>query len=92
MLLLVYSVFLCSYFIFEEYGDPYRFFARVLFVLGIFVFDRGIRNTWKHPLFFAITGYMTYLLLSGSWSDPLDWYRLGQKFIGLRASGNKAAH
>ena len=80
VLLLTYGIFLCSYFIFDEYSDPYRFFTRVLFVLGLFVIDQGIRDTWRHPLFFAITGYMVYLLLSGFWSDPFDWYRLGQKF------------
>jgi len=79
LLLCAYGVFLCSYFIFEDYSEPYRFFARVVFVLGIFVFIGGIRDTWRHPAFLAMASYMTYLLLSGLWSDPLDWYRLGQK-------------
>jgi O-antigen ligase len=80
LLLSVYGMFLCSYFFFDEYSDPYRFFARVLFVLGLFVFDKGVKSTWRHPVFYAIACYMTYLLVSSFWSDPLDWYRLGQKF------------
>jgi O-antigen ligase len=79
LLLAAYGVFLCSYFIFEDYSEPYRFFARVVFSLGIFVFFRGIRDTWRHPAFLAMAIYMLYLLCSGLWSDPLDWYRLGQK-------------
>jgi O-antigen ligase len=31
-----------------------------------------------HPLFRAVLAYMGYLLLSGLWSQPLEWYRLGQ--------------
>ena len=50
-----------------------------MFPLGIFVFFRGIRDTWQRPAFLAMAIYMLYLLLSGLWSDPLDWYRLGQK-------------
>ena len=47
---------------------------------GLFVFDKGVKSTWRHPVFYAIACYMTYLLVSSFWSDPLDWYRLGQKF------------
>ena len=79
LLLSTYGIFLCSYFIFDDYSDPYRFFARVLFVFGIFVFAQGMRNIWRQPLF-QITGlYMLYLLLSGFWSSPMEWFRLGQK-------------
>ena len=35
VLLVLYGVFLCSYFIFDEYGEPYRFFGRILFLLGL---------------------------------------------------------
>lgn len=80
VLLSAYGIFLCSYFIFDEFSDPYRFFARVVFVLGLFVFARGIRGARRHPLFLVTTVYMGYLLVSCFWSDPLDWYRLGQKF------------
>ena len=72
-------MFLCCYFFLEDYSDPYRFFARVLFVLGLFVFDRGIKSTWRHPVFYAMACYMTYLLVSCFWSETSDWYRLGQK-------------
>lgn len=78
-LLATYGMFLCCYFFFDDYSDPYRFFARVLFVLGFFVFYKGIKNTWRHPVFFAVIAYMAYLLLSGFWSNPLDWFQLGQK-------------
>lgn len=80
MLLAAYGVFLCSYFIFQDYSDPYRFFARVVFVLGIFVFYTGIKSVWRHPLFLAIAGYMAYLLISGFWSDAFHWFLWGQKF------------
>lgn len=79
LLLAAYGVFLCSYFIFRDYGDPYRVFARGVFVLGIFVVVTGIRDIWRQPLFLAIAVYIFYLLLSGFWSNPLDWYRFGQK-------------
>jgi O-antigen ligase len=75
----LYGVFLCSYFVFPEYSQPYRFFARVVFVLGIFVTVGGIRATWRHPVFRAMAVYMIYLLLSAFWSDPFDWFLLGQK-------------
>jgi O-antigen ligase len=77
-LLAAYGIFLCSYFLFEDYSDPYRFFARVVFVLGIFYFVPNIREIWRHPLFLAVAVYTLYLLLSGFWSDPRDWYRFGQ--------------
>jgi O-antigen ligase len=80
LLLAAYGTFLCSYFIFQDYSDPYRFFARVVFVLGIFVVLGSIREFWRHALFQVLAVYMLYLLLSGFWSDPLDWYRFGQKF------------
>ncbi len=72
-------MFLCSYFIFRDYSDPYRFFARVVFVLGVFVLFGSFREFWRDTLFRVLAVYMLYLLLSGFWSDPLDWYRLGQK-------------
>ncbi|MBE9540013.1 MAG: O-antigen ligase family protein [Proteobacteria bacterium] len=79
LLLAVYGIFMCGYFIFQDYSDHYRFFAKFVFIPGLFVFVGGIRNTWRHPVFQAMAAYMFYLLLSGLWSDPLDWYRLGQK-------------
>jgi O-antigen ligase len=79
LLLAAYGVFLCSYFIFRDYSDPYRFFARVVFVLGVFALFGSFREFWRHTLFRVLAVYMLYLLLSGFWSDPLDWYRLGQK-------------
>ena len=79
LLLAAYGVFLCSYFIFNDYSKPYQFYARVVFIPSLFVVVGSIRNVWKHPLFQMIVAYLLYLLLSGFWSDPLDWYRLGQK-------------
>lgn len=79
LLLAAYGTFLCSYFIFRDYSDPYRFFARVVFVLGIFVVFGSLRQIWRHPLFRVLAAYMLYLLLSGLWSEPLDWYQVGQK-------------
>jgi O-antigen ligase len=79
LLLAAYGTFLCSYFIFRDYSDPYRFFARVVFVLGIFVLFGSLREVWRHPLFQVLAVYMLYMLLSGFWSKPFDWYLLGQK-------------
>jgi O-antigen ligase len=79
-MLAAYGGFLCCYFYFTDYSDPYRYFARFLFVLGLFVIAPGLRGTWKHPVFLPMTAYMAWLLLSGFWSEPLDWYQLGQKF------------
>jgi len=79
LLLTAYGTFLCSYFIFRDYSDPYRFFARVVFVLGIFVLVGSFRELGTHTLFRILAVYMLYLLLSGFWSEPLDWYRFGQK-------------
>jgi len=78
-LLAAYGTFLCSYFIFRDYSDPYRFFARVVFVLGVFVLFGSLREFWRHPLFQVLAVYMLYMLLSGFWSKPFDWYLLGQK-------------
>ncbi len=79
LLLAAYGTFLCSYFIFRDYSDPYRFFARVVFVLGVFVLFGSLREFWRHPLFQVLAFYMVYMLLSGFWSTPFDWYQLGQK-------------
>lgn len=79
LLLAVYGIFMCGYFIFQDYNDHYRFFARFVFVPGLVVFVGGVRDTWRHPVFQAMAAYMLYLLLSGFWSNPLDWYPLGQK-------------
>lgn len=79
LLLTAYGVFLCSYFLFQDYSDPYRFFARVVFVLGLYGLISSFREIRKHLLFQAVVVYMVYLLLSGFWSDPLDWYSFGQK-------------
>jgi len=79
LLLAAYGVFLCSYFIFDDYSKPYQFYARVVFILSLFIVVGSIREIWKHPVFQAIVAYIVYLLLAGLWSDPLDAYRLGQK-------------
>jgi len=80
LLLAVYGIFMCGYFILDDFNDHYRFFAKFVFVPGLLVFVGSIRELWSHPVFQAIAVYMLYLLLSGLWSDPLDWYRWGQKF------------
>lgn len=80
VLLLAYGVFMCGYFFFQDYNDHYRYFARFLFVISIVVIIKNIPAVWRHPVFLAATAYMFYLLLSGFWSVPPDWYRLGQKF------------
>ncbi|MEZ5503507.1 MAG: O-antigen ligase family protein [Halioglobus sp.] len=79
VLLAAYGVFLCSYFVFPDYSDPYRFFAKFVFLPGLFVMFASLREIRREPLFLATLAYLAYLLLSGLWSDPLDWYRLGQK-------------
>ena len=78
-MLAAYGTFLCSYFIFRDYSDPYRFFARVVFVLGVFVLCGSLKEFWRHPLFQLLAVYILYLLLSGFWSKPFNWYLLGQK-------------
>ena len=50
-----------------------------MFILSLFVVVGSIKEVWKHKLFQTIVAYILYLLLSGFWSDPLNWYRLGQK-------------
>ena len=77
-LLAVYGVFLCSFFFLQEYGDVYRFYARVISIPSLIAFFYSIRVVSGHPLFRLITLYMAYLLLSSLWSEPLDRYRLGQ--------------
>ena len=79
LLLFAYGVFTCSYFFLESYNSHYRLFARFVFVLGLFVFAKGIRENYKHPLFQIMSLYITYLLLSGLWDVPIDWFHLGQK-------------
>lgn len=80
LLLVAYGFFLCSYFIFDDYSDPYRVFARGVFIIGFFVIASGLRGTWRQPLFLAAALYLTYLLISAFWSEPMEWFRLGQKF------------
>jgi O-antigen ligase len=70
---------MCSYFIFDEYSEPYRVFARLVFPFGIFVCVAGVRDLWRLPIFQAVGAYLIYLLISGFWSDPLEWFLLGQK-------------
>ncbi len=77
-LLAAYGVFLCSFFFLQEYGDVYRFYARVISIPSLIAFFYSIRLVSGHPLFKLIALYMAYLLLSGLWSEPLDRYRLGQ--------------
>lgn len=77
-LLAAYGVFLCSFFFLQEYGDVYRFYARVIAIPSLIAFFYSIRRVSGHPLFRLITLYMAYLLLSSLWSEPLDRYRLGQ--------------
>jgi len=79
LLLAAYGGFLSCYFFLADYSSPYRYFARLLFVLGLFVIYPGIKGSWKHPVFLALAAYMGWLLLSGFWSTPLDWFLLGQK-------------
>jgi O-antigen ligase len=81
LLLAAYGIFMCSYFIFDDFSDPYRVFARAVFPLGLFVFAAGLRDLWRHPIFQTIVAYLLYLLLSAFWSDPLDWFHLGQKLV-----------
>ena len=77
-LLTAYGVFLCSFFFLQEYGDVYRFYARVISIPSLIAFFYSIRVVFRHPLFRLIALYMAYLLLSSLWSEPLDRYRLGQ--------------
>lgn len=79
ILLAAYGLFICGYFYLDHYSDHYRLFGRFVFVLGLFVFIGSIREVRGQLLFRLMLVYMLYLLLSGLWSDPLDWYRLGQK-------------
>lgn len=80
LLLFAYGVFMCGYFVVQDYSDHYRLFAKYVFPLGLFVFVGGMKGLWRQPLFQILIAYLGYLLLSAFWSDPLDWYRLGQKF------------
>lgn len=79
LLLAAYGAFLCSYFVLQDYSSPYRFFATLVFVPGLFVLVAGLRSVQSHPLFRAIVAYMAYSLISCFWSDPFEWYRTGQK-------------
>lgn len=79
LLLFAYGLFTCGYFFLESYSSHYRLFARFVFFLGLFVFISGIRENYKHPLFQIISLYIVYLLISGFWQVPIDWFRLGQK-------------
>lgn len=79
LLLSAYGLFMCGYFFLQDYNDHYRVFARFVFLPGLLVLAAGIKANWRHPLFQAVVAYMLYLLLSGLWSEPQDWYRLGQK-------------
>lgn len=79
LLLVAYGLFTCGYFFFEDYSDHYRFFARFVFPLGLFVFLPAVRQVCRHRVFQAIAAYLVYLLLTGLWQEPVDWYRLGQK-------------
>jgi len=79
LLLGVYCLFSCGYFFMEHYSDHYRMFARLVFPLSLFVVFAPLKALWRDALFKLILVYMAYLLLSGLWSEPLDWYALGQK-------------
>lgn len=72
---------MCGYFFLDDYASHYRLFSRFLFFLGLFAFVDGLRDIWRHPVFLVILGYMLYLLLSSFWSEPFEWFRLGQKFV-----------
>jgi len=80
VLLCAYGLFTCGYFFLEDYSGHYRLFARFVFFLGLFVLVSGIRENYRHQLFQAIAVYIFYMLLSGFWATPMDWFRLGQKF------------
>jgi O-antigen ligase len=79
LLLTAYGVFTCGYFIFADYSDHYRFFARFLFFLALFAIAAPLRQLRQDRLFLLTLAYAGYLLLSGFWSSPFEWYRLGQK-------------
>ncbi len=81
LLLASYGLFMCGYFFLEDYSNQYRLFSRFVFFFGLFVFVAGIRANYRHPVFQAIAIYMLYLLFSGFWRDPMDWFLLGQKFV-----------
>lgn len=80
-LLAAYAIFTCGYFLFDEYGDHYRFYSRFLFFLSLFVIAAPLRELARDTLFLSVLAYLAYLLLSGFWSDPFDWFRLGQKTV-----------
>ena len=78
ILLLAYGLFSCGYFFLDDYASHYRLYARFVFFLGLFAFP-ALSVAAQHPVFPLLCIYMLYLLASGLWSDPLDWFRLGQK-------------
>ena len=79
LLLFAYGLFTCGYFFLDNYSSHYRLFARFVFFVGLFVIASGVRENYRQPLFRIIALYMIYLLLSGFWHQPIDWFRLGQK-------------
>lgn len=81
VLLAAYAVFTCGYFLFDEYGDHYRFYSRFLFFLSLFVIAEPLRELARDRLFLLVVAYLLYLLLSAFWSEPFDWFRLGQKGV-----------
>ncbi len=79
LLLGAYTLFMCGYFFMAHYSDHYRLFGRFVFLIGLFVFLAGLRDNRRHPLLLAVAAYMLYLLASGFWSEPPDWYKLWQR-------------
>ena len=82
LLFLNYSVFMVGYFFFPDYNLQYKYFIRPLHILvlpGIFILWAAFWEVKNHPIFQLAILYMLYMLVSGFWSMPFEWYKFGQK-------------
>jgi len=79
LLFVTYGVFTVGYFFFPDYSNHYRFYARAVFLPGVFVLMVPVREIMEHPVFKLILAYLIYMLASALWSDPFRLYEFGQR-------------
>ena len=78
VLMFTYFLFTIGYFLFPDYNDHYRFYAKAVVIPGILVLGEGLRETRHHPVFKIAVVYMLYMLTTAIWSSPFELYRFGQ--------------
>ena len=78
LLIVTYSLFIISYFLFPSYHSHYRYYAKAVAIPGLLVLGEGLRDTRQQLVFKLAILYLLYLLTTAAWSSPFELYRFGQ--------------